>query len=373
MRPSIISGRLRQSPYVLLTLPLAFVLVIVVADVALPTEIHLAPLLVVAPAITASFAGPWLTALLGVIAICGQVLIDIRDGDLSRQPIQIEILSVAVVSAIVVIFSIVRDQERRQLVQIRSVSETAQRVLMRPIPRRSGPLRLASLYLAAEAEAQIGGDLFGATRTGADTRLIIGDARGKGLSAISDAAMLLGAFRETARRQPTLPALAADLEESLRSEMKEFPDTGMEVEEGFITAILLDIPDHVPELALINCGHPPPIIIGANGVTELIGGRSAPPLGLGELTCPDYIVETYPFKPDDILLLYTDGVIEARDRAGRFYPLAERLARWRGGGPDELLRYVHHDLLTHTGGMLGDDAAMLAVQRRSEPGGDLPR
>ncbi|GLW06411.1 hypothetical protein Misp01_15410 [Microtetraspora sp. NBRC 13810] len=363
MPRTTVSERLWRSQHALLAIPLTLIVLIMVADIAVPNEIHLGPLLVVAPAITASFAGPRLTGLLGITAVAGQVLIGAHDRALGKQTIQVEIVSVVVVSALVVIFCMVRDQERRQLVQIRSVSEAAQRVLMRPIPRRSGPLRLTSLYLAAEAEAQIGGDLYGATRAGSVTRLIIGDARGKGLSAISDAALLLGAFRETARRQAMLPALVADLEESLRSEMEEFPDADLEVEEGFVTATVLDIPDDAPILSLINCGHPPPIVIHRNGVKELAGGRSAPPLGLSELTRPEYAVETYAFEAGDILLLYTDGVIEARDRNGTFYPLAQRLAEWCRDGPEALLNHVRDDLLAHTGGLLGDDAAMLAVQR----------
>ncbi len=71
----------------------------------------------------------------------------------------------------------------------------------------------------------------------------------------------------------------------------------------------------------------------------------------------------FDFKPGDTLLLYTDGVIEARDRAGVFYPLAERVMTWPGDGPGTLVEHVRDDLLAYVGGRLGDDAAMVAIQR----------
>ncbi|MFT9472833.1 hypothetical protein [Streptomyces sp. 11-1-2] len=78
------------------------------------------------------------------------------------------------------------------------MSEATRRVVLRPLPHRLGPLRVASLNMAAEDEAQIGGDLYAATRVEDSTRMIIGDVRGKGLTSISDASVLMGAFREAA-------------------------------------------------------------------------------------------------------------------------------------------------------------------------------
>ncbi|MFE9313440.1 SpoIIE family protein phosphatase [Streptomyces sp. NPDC006706] len=64
-----------------------------------------------------------------------------------------------------------------------------------------------------------------------------------------------------------------------------------------------------------------------------------------------------------MLLLYTDGVVEARDESGTFYRLAERLAQWGERTPDDLLRRLRRDLLAYVGGRLTDDAAAIAVMR----------
>ncbi|MFI2646020.1 SpoIIE family protein phosphatase [Streptomyces sp. NPDC018610] len=78
-------------------------------------------------------------------------------------------------------------------------------------------------------------------------------------------------------------------------------------------------------------------------------------------------MDEVPFGPGDTLLLRTDGVAEARDRQGVFYPFAERTARWAGCPPGALLDHVHRDPLAHTGGRLGGDVALVAIGVRDGP------
>ncbi|MCX4649321.1 PP2C family protein-serine/threonine phosphatase [Streptomyces sp. NBC_01446] len=87
------------------------------------------------------------------------------------------------------------------------------------------------------------------------------------------------------------------------------------------------------------------------------------PLGLGEFSNPSYTPDVFPLAADDIVLLYTDGVIEARDQEGTFYPLAERITSSAAGYPETLVQWIRDDLLAYSGGSLGDDAAMIALQR----------
>jgi serine phosphatase RsbU (regulator of sigma subunit) len=345
-----------------MAIPLGLIVAIMATDFFAPSEVHLGPLLVAAPAITPSFAGPRRAGLVGVLALGGQVLIAAHDQTLGFRNLQVEVVALAIVSLLVVAFAYLRELDRRKLVQVQSVSETAQRVVLRPLPARVGPLHVASVYLAAEAEAQIGGDLYGAIRSAGRTKVIVGDVRGKGLGAVSDAALLLGAFRETAHRQTIMSLLVADLERSLSIDLTDDPE-GDEDAERFITAAVLDIPDDGQTLTMVNCGHPAPLIMRDGEVVELAVAHPSPPLGLGGLATPDYIVETFRFEVGDILLLYTDGVIEARNADGAFYPLADRVARWRDCNPESLLLRIREDLLAHAGGSLDDDAAMVAIQR----------
>ncbi|MFB7510486.1 SpoIIE family protein phosphatase, partial [Streptomyces broussonetiae] len=75
-----------------------------------------------------------------------------------------------------------------------------------------------------------------------------------------------------------------------------------------------------------------------------------------------------PFAVGEQLLLYTDGVTEARDHAREFYPLAAGVARHVSDDPARTLDAVHDELLEHVGGQLHDDAALLLLRRQAADG-----
>jgi serine phosphatase RsbU (regulator of sigma subunit) len=355
-----------RTPGLALLVPFALVIVITVADVVSPREVFLSPMLVVAPALTASFSGPGRTALIALVAAGGQAVVTWAGGGAGTVVRVWQFVALILLSVLLVFFSYVRERRSRQLTRARLVAETAQRVLLRPPPGRVGALRIAWRYLAAEDDAQIGGDLFAVTRRRPDTsRLIIGDVRGKGLPAIAEAAAVLGAFRETARYCPTLPELAESLEERINRDIEEVADEREDPGEHFVTALLLEVPDRGGEVRMACCGHPPPLLIRADGrVAATRCTDPAPPLGSGLLVAGGATDEPIPYGDGDTLLLYTDGLIEARSAQGVFYPLAERVAGFPPAlDPDGLLRHLSQDLLAYTGGRLADDAALLAITR----------
>ncbi|MGW4047334.1 hypothetical protein [Streptomyces sp. NPDC004721] len=173
-----------QSSHLLLLIPVALIVLITVSDIMTPADIVLGPLLVIAPALAAWFAGPWMTSGIGALAVMAQGFVGWRDGLLLSRNVLVEMVALAVLLTLVVCFCVVRDRHRRQLARVRTVAEAAQHVLLWPLPTRLGPLQLACLYLAAEEEAEIGGDLYAAARTDSAARVLIGDVRGKGLPAI---------------------------------------------------------------------------------------------------------------------------------------------------------------------------------------------
>ena len=353
--------RARQAGDVLLALPLGLITVIVLVDV-LAEGLPLGPsLLIVAPTLAASFASTLITGVIAALAAVGMLVIGLESNLLGTRDFDSQFIALMVVSVIVTVFCYLRERRVRELALVRKVAEATQRAVLRPLPRRIGPLRVASMYLAAQSQAMIGGDLYAAVRTPTGTRLIIGDVMGKGLTAISDAALLLGAFRESAHRQARLPELAAYLDHSVCWNLAE-PTEAETAGECFITAALLDIPDALPRVHVVSCGHPPPLLLRGPQVLALHATRPAPPLGLGELTSAAYHVDTFTFEPEDLLLLHTDGVIEARDTRGVFYPLTERAAPWTRHSPSALIHHLRTDLLAHVGGHLADDAAVVAVQ-----------
>ena len=271
-------------------------------------------------------------------------------------------------------------QENQRLADVTSVAEAAQRALLRPLPRQVGPLELGVVYLAAAAEARVGGDLYEVTRTQFGIRLIVGDVRGKGLDAVEIAADVLGVFREVAHEVYTLAEVARRIDASLARR----PAAPLE---EFVTAVLAEIDPAAGSLTIYNCGHPPPLVLspGGNGpgrerarrgsdgqgpagrlrVTPVDVPAPALPLRLMSLGDTSGAERTVPLQPGDALLLYTDGVTEARDARREFYPLEERVAEVaaRAGGPDgDLLDRLRDDLVRYVGAPLDDDAALLLAR-----------
>ncbi|MGW0880220.1 PP2C family protein-serine/threonine phosphatase [Streptomyces sp. NPDC002671] len=307
----------------------------------------------------------WGTVLIGVGACAIFVGLMVDFDALQDATAYSELATLVAIAGFAVFFNRLLGRRAHQLVQVRSVAETAQLAVLHPVPRHLGHVTLESLYLAAAAEARIGGDLYEALRTPHGVRLLIGDVRGKGLLAMQTAATLLSAFRETAHDAPDLPHLACRLETSMSRHACQAPGVpGSEIAERFITALIAEIPDDEPIVRTVTCGHPPPLLLHRGEVHELQPAAPSPPLNLGNLVSDGYHVDLAPFYPGDRLLLYTDGVTETRDRSGAFYPLAERIRSWSGEAPHQLLDHLHRDLIAFSGGELDDDVAALVARRR---------
>lgn len=233
-----------------------------------------------------------------------------------------------------------------------TVAETAQREMLRPLPDPLGGLRTAVRYEATQSGALVGGDVYGAVRTPFGVRLFIGDAMGKGLSAAGTAMEALGAFRSLAQRERRLSALAQRMDTVLAGR-----DGGVD----FVTALLIEVADGSESAELVCCGHPPPLLIRAGRATFVDVLPPSPPLGLFGLQDDWCRASTVPLADNDRLLLYTDGVTEARDAKGEFYPLAERAAVLNDDDPGTFLDVLTADLIHYSMGKLDDDAALLLI------------
>ncbi|MET8953001.1 PP2C family protein-serine/threonine phosphatase [Streptomyces sp. NPDC004393] len=357
-----------------MAVPVVLIVAIALADILAPQSIHLGPLLVVAPALTASFGGSRLTALIGALAVAALVAISVIRTSIFTSNHESQLIALMVICAFTVLFCRLRERHSAELRQVRSVAEAAQQVVLHPLPDRMGSLRIASAYRAATDQARIGGDLYAAVRTATGTRLLLGDVRGKGLPAIEESALVLGAFRSAAHREPELRALRTELDAivgwSRCQPSKDCSDT----EESFITAVLVDIPDDTPVIHVLNCGHPPPIRLHDGQAIVLAPRQYTTPLGMGLPEAPQGGVDTFPFEPGDTLVLYTDGVTEARDRAGCFYPLADRVTAWPNTAtPEGIIDHLRVDLAAFCGGNFADDAAAVVVRREPVTGDSAQR
>ncbi|MFH9349620.1 PP2C family protein-serine/threonine phosphatase [Kitasatospora sp. NPDC017646] len=346
------------------------ILTVVVAGLAFatPRQVAFSRILTAAPALAASMWPVLPTVLLGLCCLLIMIGLSLVYPDLGTWYTVAAIFAVTVAAAYA---SHIRLQREKTLGHVRLVADAAQEVVMRPLPRFVGRVEIESLYLAAAAQARIGGDFYEAVDTPYGVRLLIGDVRGKGLAAVGAAAAVVNSFREAAYDEPDLRDVARRLETSSTRHSVAFAT--QDPSESFATAILAEIPDNDGRIGLLNCGHPPPLLLHAGQLGIVQPTAPSPLLNLAELIGGDYSVESVRFTPGDLLLLYTDGVIETRNRTGEFFPLPDWMRRQTPAGPRELLDRLHRDLLDHSNGGLDDDIAVLAVRLREHPEHEGPR
>ncbi|WP_432168230.1 PP2C family protein-serine/threonine phosphatase [Streptomyces sp. bgisy031] len=339
------------------------ILTVVIASLAYttPPELAFSRLLPAAPALAAAMWPVLPTVLLGTVCLFLMIGLSLVFPDLGTWWTAAGIIAVTVAAAY---GSHVRLQRERTLFHVRLVADVAQQVVLSRMPRRFGNIEIESLYLAAAAEARIGGDFYEVVDTPYGVRLLIGDVRGKGLPAVGTAAAIVNAFREAAFIETGLANVARRLDASCTRYNDAFPADGSA--ERFATALLAEIPHEGRRIDILNCGHPPPLLLNGRSLRVLESAVPSPLLNLAELIGDHYTIDSFAFAPGDLLLLYTDGIAEARARDGEFFPLAAWMRRQPPTPPRELLTALHRDLLRYSRGRLDDDIAALAV-RLSKP------
>ena len=348
--------------YFVTLLPFLIMGAVTLTDALTGPQTGLVPLLSLGPAFAAVFQGLRNTVLIGVAALVLCALDAAFEAGVSFQEEVLAVTTVAGVTVAAVIAGVARERRERELADVRTIAEIAQQVMLRPVPPGASPVRFAVCYLSAAARAQIGGDLY-EVMPGADgTRLIVGDVQGKGLAAVQTAAAVLGAFRAAAEEDPArLETIACRIETSLR---RQLPG------EEFVTAVLGLVSPDGAKVSLLACGHPAPLLIPADGPPRPAGALSPGlPLGLADLADVPRDVTTIALSPGDAMLFFTDGVSEARDKGGAYYPLLESCGTLDFQDPDAALEWLRQDVLRHVGHPLDDDAALLLLTR---PRGTVP-
>jgi sigma-B regulation protein RsbU (phosphoserine phosphatase) len=222
------------------------------------------------------------------------------------------------------------------------------------MPTAVGAVGFAARYVSATTDALIGGDLYEVATSPYGVRMVVGDARGKGLDAVQLAATVTGMFRHSAFHRPTLVEVAADLDDIV---------SAMSGEEDFVTALLAEFHEDGTVL-MVNCGHYPPMRVDPDGHASLDTGEVCLPLGLDlgrRLLRP--VQSTATWEVGSRLLFFTDGLVEERDAAGAFFPLDAHADLMATGPLEEALDGLVHELLRHSDSGLHDDMAMVLAER----------
>ncbi|MEV8585911.1 PP2C family protein-serine/threonine phosphatase [Streptomyces sp. NPDC051180] len=335
-------------------LPVLLLVGVGVASLTDSVPLDIGFLLGAVPPLAVLAYGPLATALLGASTI---VLLTVPFFHLNR-PGNTDLFTLGFVATLSVFVSFVRGRRDEQLDLERTVAETAQRAIVPDVQRTVGPVRCASLYRAAERGTLVGGDFFDVRAGPYGVRAVLGDVQGHGLSAVATVASVLGAFREAVLDDADAEAIAARLDRRLVTDSSQ-----TEHAELFATAVLLDFARHGPQVRVLACGHPAPVLL-RGGTVSTLELDPGPPLGLGLADVMPGTAATVSLRPGDRLLLASDGVLEARDTSGAFYPFADRLAGMTDVGLDRLPDEIWADL-SRFAPKIQDDVTLLILTPNS--------
>ncbi|HEY3318120.1 MAG TPA: SpoIIE family protein phosphatase [Coriobacteriia bacterium] len=244
-------------------------------------------------------------------------------------------------------------ENRRVYEGERRIAETLQESML-SMPQSVAGIDFAHCYRSATEAARVGGDFYDLFDL-EDGRIavLIGDIAGHGIEAAVATSLVKNTIRAHALDDSSPAEVMGRTNEIVRRQM----EPGL-----FATACFSVLDRATGRLSYCNAGHPPTLIkTGAGEVIELTEHSTV----LGVL--PDIV---YPqgearLAPDDVLVLYTDGVIEARGRGGKQFGedrLVELLAEEPAHEPIRVVDRIYDDVMSFTGNELSDDMALLAVR-----------
>jgi serine phosphatase RsbU (regulator of sigma subunit)/ketosteroid isomerase-like protein len=242
------------------------------------------------------------------------------------------------------LFSVLERTERERA----EIAETLQRGLLPPpLPHIPG-WSVAATYRPAGAENEIGGDFYDAFRIAGGWMVVIGDVTGRG----AKAAAVTAHARYTLR---TAAALTGDPVVALRTLNRELLARQGAALCSVAAMAISEDPDEPVRLAV--AGHPPPLLVDGDSVTEVTS--SAPVLGA--FTEETWALQSTHVTPGQQLVVVTDGVTEMVGDGERFGE--ERLFTELEGisSPALATQRIEGALHEFAGGTLDDDAAILAI------------
>lgn len=227
-----------------------------------------------------------------------------------------------------------------------------------PPPSRRLPRAIIAGML--EPAYEVAGDAFDYAQAAGTLHFAIIDGMGHGISSTVLTGLAVGAYRHARRDGTPLPDIHQAIDRALTSYYTDY---------SFATGILATLTTATGRLQWTCAGHPPPLLLRGRNVTGELDCTATLPFGLG--TAAPSIAAT-DLEPQDAVLLYTDGVTEARTPDGELFGLArltDLLEREAASGqpPDELVRRLVRAVLDHQAGGLRDDATLLLVKWTGGP------
>jgi serine phosphatase RsbU (regulator of sigma subunit) len=242
------------------------------------------------------------------------------------------------------------------------IASTLQQALLPDYLPEIPGVELAARYVAAGEGTEVGGDFYDIYRAGESTwGLAIGDVRGKGPRAAAVTALARYTLR-TASLSETRPSrILQVLNEAM---LRQHAD------DRFCTVAYASIKPRrrgILTMVLGVGGHPLPLLVRLDGTVERVG---MPGTLIGLVPDPDIVDVTLELQPGESLVLYTDGVSEARSHElGLFGEerLIGLLAACANDGPAQIAERIEEDVRRFQGQTIADDLAVLVMRVGKQP------
>lgn len=234
------------------------------------------------------------------------------------------------------------------------VASVLQRSLRPPALPEIPGMGLAARYRPALENLDVGGDFYEFSGRDHDWLIAIGDVCGKGV----EAAALTGRTRQSIRTAAYFDRQPATVLAALNSVLADSPTT------SFVTALCARVrpdPDRMhADVDLATAGHPAPMIVRADGRVEQVEvyGTAA-----GVVSEIHYGTTSIRLERGDTMLMFTDGIEEARGTDGQYGMdrLRALLPAYAGTSPEMICAAVEQDVVEYLDGRTRDDMALLAV------------
>ena len=238
-------------------------------------------------------------------------------------------------------------------VRRRKDTQPAAEIQQNLLPPRLARVDRADLAGGVLPGYEVGGDFFDYAANADGLWLVVADATGKGNPAAALSSLAIGALRAARRAGVGLQEAARLVDEAILT-----LDTHL-----YLTAVLGSWDPHTYRLRWINCGHPTPLLVRADGRIEELDGERTYPLGMrfAERAFPVLSAEV---GPRDRLLLYSDGVSERRTAdGGRLGETGLRTALAQLGTRSAAMtvRGLQDAVIDASREPLRDDATMLVI------------
>ncbi|HEY3375352.1 MAG TPA: PAS domain S-box protein [Candidatus Aquicultor sp.] len=245
-------------------------------------------------------------------------------------------------------------ENSRLYVAERRVADTLQDALL-TIPEKLDHLEYGHLYRSATEEAKVGGDFYDLFELEHNkVGVVLGDVSGKGI----EAAALTATVRDSIR--------AYSIEEHPVDEVMSRTNNvvaRITTASSFITVFFGTLNSATGEFIYCSGGHPPAIIKRSSGIVDELLTLS--PI-IGAFPNLAYTQSSNTLRAGDVLILYTDGVIEARC-GDTFYGeerLVSLLKSVKPAPPQQIAELIYDDVIRFTGGTLSDDLALFTISIR---------